>query len=47
MKRKSNLYYIILDLYKLRNYATFTYYVLEYFPSKNVRYIFINDKIDS
>ena len=24
-----------------RNYATFTYYVLEYFPSKNVRYIFI------
>jgi DNA invertase Pin-like site-specific DNA recombinase len=30
-----------------RNYATFTYYVLEYFPSKNVRYIFINDKIDS
>lgn len=30
-----------------RNYATFTYYVLEYFPSKNVRYISINDKIDS
>ncbi len=30
-----------------RNYATFTYYVLEYFPSKNVRYIAINDKIDS
>ena len=30
-----------------RNYATFTYYVLEYFPSKNVRYIAINDKIDT
>ena len=30
-----------------RNYATFTYYVMEYFPSKNVRYISVNDKIDS
>ncbi len=30
-----------------RNYATFTYYVLEYFPSKNVRYISVNDRIDT
>ena len=36
---------IVKDTSRLaRNYATFTYYVLEYFPSKNVRYIFINDK---
>lgn len=39
---------IVKDTSRLaRNYATFTYCVLEYFPSKNVRYIFINDKIDS
>lgn len=30
-----------------RNYTSFTYYVMEYFPSKNVRYIAVNDKIDT